>query len=204
MQVIPIFLGFDHCHPFQDKCGHDLSITGLGLPWLTFHRRSISILSRVGYSLRWHPSRLGPTPRQASPPTLKCQPKGVPDRNSHDPTDTLNQRKPFNSTWITLRSHQSILYLTNPGSNWGKYLRNPSWFMVFWRAPRESCFRILSPKRSEITSVLLVISHLFSPLRFLTRLVYFFNFLYYFKYMIWILNYNYYIYFKKNDFLYLL
>ena len=36
MQVIPIFLGFDHCHPFQDKCGHDLSITGLGLPWLTF------------------------------------------------------------------------------------------------------------------------------------------------------------------------
>ena len=32
MQVIPIFLGFDHCHPFQDKYSHDLSITGLSLP----------------------------------------------------------------------------------------------------------------------------------------------------------------------------
>ena len=51
MQVIPIFLGFNHCHPFQDKYSHDLSITGLG-----FHdylpRSSISILSRLGYSLR--------------------------------------------------------------------------------------------------------------------------------------------------------
>ena len=36
MQVIPILLGFDHYHPFQDKYSHDLSITGLGLPWLTF------------------------------------------------------------------------------------------------------------------------------------------------------------------------
>ena len=144
-QVIPIFLGIDYCHPFQDKYSHDLSNSRTRPSMTNLPRRSISILSRLGYSLRWHPSRLGPTPRQASPPTLKCQPKGVPDRNSHDPTDTPNQRKPFNSTWITLRSHQSILYLTNPGSNWGKYLGIPPWFMVSWRAPRESCFRDTFP-----------------------------------------------------------
>ena len=31
-QVIPIFLGSDHCHPSQDKSSLDLSNPGLGLP----------------------------------------------------------------------------------------------------------------------------------------------------------------------------
>ena len=113
-QVIPIFLGIDHCHPLQDKSNHDLSNLQTWPSMTNLPRISISILSRLGYSFRWHPSRLGPTPRQVSLPTLKCQPKEVPDCNSHDPTDTLNQRKPFNSPWITHRSHQSNFVLNQP------------------------------------------------------------------------------------------
>ena len=145
-QVIPIFLGVDHCHPFQDKYSHDLSNFRTWPSMTNLPRRSISIPSRLGYFLRWHPSRLGLTLRQVTPPTLKCQPKGVPDHNSHDPTDTSNQRKPFFLLWTNpFWNHQSSLYLTNPGSNWGKYLRKPPWFMVSWRAPRESCFRDTFP-----------------------------------------------------------
>ena len=46
---------------------------------------------------------------------LKCQPKGVPDRISHDPTDALHQQKPFILLELNhLQSHQSKSVLTHP------------------------------------------------------------------------------------------
>ena len=139
-------------------------------------RRSISILSRLGYSLRWHPSRLGPTPRQASPPTLKCQPKGVPDRNSHDPTDTSNQRKPFNSPWITLRSHQSKFVLNRPRVQLGEVPRNTSLVHGILKSSPRVLLQRYFPLRGVTYFILLVISLcLNSPLRSLTRLLYLLN-----------------------------
>ena len=139
-------------------------------------RRSISILSRLGYSLRWHPSRLGPTPRQASPPTLKCQPKGVPDRNSHDPTDTSNQRKPFNSPWITHRSHQSNFVLNQPRVWLGEVPRNTSLVHGILKSSPRVLLQRYFPLRGVTYFILLVISLcLVSPLRSLTRLIYLLN-----------------------------
>ena len=126
-QVIPFFLGINHCHPFQDKYSHDLSNSRTWPSMTNLPKRSISILSRLGYSLRWHPFHFSPTPRQASPPTLKCQSKGVPDCDSHDPTDTSNQRKPFICSLIyPFWSHQSSFVLNQPRAQLGEVPRDSS------------------------------------------------------------------------------
>ena len=87
-------------------------------------------------------------------------------------TETLHQQKPYIPLELTIYKVISLrVYLTIPGSNWGKYLRFPPWFMVPWRAPRESCFSGYFPLRGvNITSVLIVNPVCFSPLRFLSRL----------------------------------
>ena len=138
MQVIPIFLGFDHCHPFQDKYSHDLSTLRLGLPWLTFPG---------GQYLSYLDSAI---------PDIDIPPTWVRHQGKSHHLPWNSSPRGFQIVTLTIplilnpfRSHQPSLYLTDLGSNWRKYLRIPPWFMVFWRAPRESCFRILSPKRSD-------------------------------------------------------
>ena len=140
-QVIPIFSRSPSYPPSQDKYSHDLSHPGSGLPLTIFPRRSISFLSKTRLSLALTSLPLGSDIEVSLPPTLNASPRGFQIAYTHDPTDTLHQQKPYISLKLTIHKVISLrMYLTVPGSDWGKYLWFPPWFMVSLRAPRESCF----------------------------------------------------------------
>ena len=145
MQVIPILLGLDHCHPFQDKYSHDLSITGLSLPWLTLPGGQYlsyldSAIPYVDIPPAWvrHQGKPHHLPWNASPRGYQIVTLTIPLILWTSGSLSIHLELPIKV--ISL-----ILYLTDPGSNWGKYLGLPPWFMVSWRAPRESCFRDTFP-----------------------------------------------------------
>ena len=94
-------------------------------------KRSILILSKTQLFHTLTSLPLGSNTEASLSPTLKCQPKGVLDYISHNPTNTLHQRKPYILLELTIYEVISLrVYLTIPGSNQGKYLRFPPWFMV--------------------------------------------------------------------------
>ena len=145
MQVIPIFLGFDHCHPFQDKHSHDLSITGLGLPWLTFPGGQYlsyleSAIPYVDIPPAWvrHQGKPHHLPWNASPRGYQIVTLTIPLILRTNGSLLILLELPIEVISLNL-------YLTNPGSIWGEYLGIPPWFMVSRRAPRESCFRDTFP-----------------------------------------------------------
>ena len=113
-------------------------------------RRSISILckTRLFHTLTSLP--LGFNTKASLTPTLKCQSKGVLDRISHDPTNTLHQQKPYIPLELTIHKVISLrMYLTTPGSDWGStygFLLG-SWYPE--ELPESPASVILSPKRSE-------------------------------------------------------
>ena len=60
-----------------------------------FPRRSLPILSKTWLFHTFASLPLGSNTETSLSPTLKCQPKGVPDCISHNPTHTLHQQKPY-------------------------------------------------------------------------------------------------------------
>ena len=88
-----------------------------------FPRRSKSILSKTWLFPILTSLPFGSDTEASLSPTLKCQPKGVPDCISHNPTDTSYQQKPYILLELTIYKVISLqVYLTIPGSKWGKYL----------------------------------------------------------------------------------
>ena len=175
MQVIPIFLGFDHCVPFQDKYSHDLSITGLGLPWLTFPGgQDLSYLELatpyVDIPPAWvrHQGKPHHLPWNASPRGYQIISLPIPL------ILWASKSLSFSFQW-TLRSHQSSLYLTNPGSNWGVPRISSLVHGILKSSPRVLLQRYF-PLRGVTYFILLVNSLcLSSPHRSLTRLIYLLN-----------------------------
>ena len=119
MQVIPIFLGFDHCHPFQDKYSHDLSISGLGLPWLTFPGgQYLSYLDLaipyvdIPLAWVWHQGKSHHLPWNASPRGYQIVTLTIPLILRTSGSLSILLELPIEVISLNL-------YLTNPGSNWG-------------------------------------------------------------------------------------
>ena len=158
MQVIPIFLGFDHCHPFQDKYSHDLSITGLGLPWLTFPGgQYLSYLESatpyVDIPPAWvrHQGKPHHLPWNASPRGYQIVTLTIPLILQTSGSLSIPLELPIEVISLNL-------YLTIPGSNWGKYLRFPPWFMVFMKSSPRVLHHEYFPLRGVTYFILLVIS----------------------------------------------
>ena len=144
-QVIPIFLGFDHCYPFHDKYSHDLSISGVGLPWLTFPGGQYlsyldSAIPYVDIPPAWvrHQGKPHHLPWNASPRGYQIVTLTIPLILQTSGSLPILLELPIEVISLNL-------YLTDPGSNSGKYLGLPPWFMVSYRAPQESCFRDTFP-----------------------------------------------------------
>ena len=117
--IIPSFLGQVQPRPIPSWI------------WPIFPKKSIPFLSNTQLSLALTSLPLGSDIGVSLPPTWNASPRGFQIAYSHDPTDTLHQQKPFILLELTLYKVISlVLYLTNPGSNWGKYLRILPWFRV--------------------------------------------------------------------------
>ena len=158
MQVIPIFLGFDHCHPFQDKYSHDLSITGLGLPWLTSPGgQYLSYLDLaipyIDIPPAWvrHRGKSHHLPWNASPRGFQIVTLMIP---------LILRTSGSLSSFFELTLFEVIslrLYLTNPGSNWGKVPKVSSLVHgILKSSPRVLLQRYFPLRGMNITSVLIV------------------------------------------------